>query len=1161
MMTPVWCVWYAAGDVTVPRLLAHDSCALIALAATLVVFRTFRERYLLVWMLGWVAFLAARLTLPAGIFGLPEPLLRALPQAAFVLAISLFAASLLLYTHARKLLPALAGISVIVMAFVVVRRMWWPDIVALHVAREVSWRLIALFASLQLIRYRRGRREIGPWLLALSMLLLPPAWAWFDTRIPDWIGLSGELLLGVSMLLVVFDDSKLRMRRLGLIHALTNSIARAQQPGPMLTDALGELKNLMGAKAAWFRLVEGDRMVIAQQIGLSPEFLRERMSVPKDAAFERTLSGGVPLALKIAATDESAQAALKREGFRHCVLVPVLGKKSVFGTLALGSRRRIRYTPAEMEFFSTTAHQLGLAVENLRLMEQILRSYRQWSNTFDSIPDVVLVHDASFRVIKANRALLVRLQRAPADVLGALCEAALPHEHSNWSGCPYCREEDSYGEEPDPCFGGFSLVSSSSYTEQGSQQKGTIHVVRDVTDRHAAEEKYRRLFQQMAEGVFVATPDGKLLDCNDAFVRMLGHGSREELMALNLDTDVYASHERREIFRHEVERNNYVRNFEVQLRRKDGSLLSAMESSFATRDASGKVERYQGFLLDVSEKRQAEDEIRRRNRELNALNAMAMIASQSFDLDEILNLTLRQVISLLGAEAGSIYVSETSEGIFRRRADWGHSSAGTGHTSEVSLPGGFGDLVTRSRTEVITADYLPHLPASVAEFVSAEGPHAWVWVLLWGKDRPLGMMGISRQEKYSSGDENLLVATGRQLATTIEKVNLYEETCRAYEDLRRTQEQLLQSEKMSAVGQLISGVAHELNNPLTAILGYAQLLESEQLSERTADFVAKLFKQAQRTHRVVQNLLSFARQRKPQRQRVDVCKVLDEVLSLRDYDLRVNGFQLERETEPSLPSVTADPHQLEQVFLNIVNNAVDAMQESGKGSRLKVQLFARGGNVHAVFQDSGPGIKEPKKIFDPFYTTKSVGKGTGLGLSICYGIIKEHGGDISACNADDGGAIIEVKLPAAGKSVTSEKVSPAPRHELALEGHVLLVEDEEAVLEFERDVLTGAGAEVVASMSADEIRPKLLAGSFDALIINGRMPGGCSAQETVQWLRENQPGLEKRLLFTFSSMADAETRSFLQENQVPFLVKPFEVAELISQARRLLQKSQAAVAG
>src|SRR5437867_4998520 len=422
---------------------------------------------------------------------------------------------------------------------------------------------------------------------------------------------------------------------------------------------------------------------------------------------------------------------------------------------------------------------------------------------------------------------------------------------------------------------------------------------------------------------------------------------------------------------------------------------------------------------------------------------MAVIATQSFDLDEILNLTLRQVVSLFGAETGSIYLSEDGT-TFRRRAAWGQQNEEHARSSEVCFPDGFGDLIMRSRTEVITQEYVPHLPSPLADFVRGDGLHSWIWVLLWSKDNPIGIMGVSSREarEYSSNDENLLVAIGRQLATTIEKVRLYEETCRAYEDLRCTQEQLLQSEKMSAVGQLISGVAHELNNPLTAILGYAQLLETEGLNDRASDFVRKLFKQAQRTHRVVQNLLSFARQRKPQKQDVDIRKVLDETLALRDYDLKVNNITLEREIEPAISAVTADPHQLEQVFLNIINNAVDALLEAGKGGTLKVCIYAKDGNVYTEFHDSGAGIKEPNRIFDPFYTTKSVGKGTGLGLSICYGIVKEHGGDITARSRPGGGAIIEVRLPSAGRTPAPEKMLPVPHHELAIEGRIPMVEDE-----------------------------------------------------------------------------------------------------------------------
>ena len=333
-------------------------------------------------------------------------------------------------------------------------------------------------------------------------------------------------------------------------------------------------------------------------------------------------------------------------------------------------------------------------------MDEILRSHRQWTNTFDSIQDFVLLHDSDFRIMKANRALLQRLVQAPADVVGKCCEEVLPQGQAHWTKCPYCSDdEDGFHEGSDPCFGGFSMVSSSSYVEQGAKQKGTIHVIRDVSDRRVAEEKYRQLFEQAQEGVFVATPEGKLLDCNDAFVRMFGH-SREELMAVDVDLQLHASAEQRQAFRREVELHNYVRNFEVTLRRKDGTILKAVESSFATRDANGNIERYQGFLLDITEKKRAEDEIRRRNRELNALNAMAVIATQSFDLDEILSLTLRQVISLLGAQTGSIYLCDPDTTTFRRRAGWGKRSPDDASRSEIRLPDGFGELVTRSRTEV-----------------------------------------------------------------------------------------------------------------------------------------------------------------------------------------------------------------------------------------------------------------------------------------------------------------------------------------------------------------------------------------------------------------------------------------------------------------------------
>lgn len=1162
MNASAWYAGYAVGDIAVLKLTPQESAGLIMLAASLLVFRTFRGRYLLVWILGWLAYFVSRWPLPADTLSRRD--LVAISHAEFVLAVCLFAAAVFIYTEARDLLLPLIIITVALMGYAVVRAMLWPEAMTARIVLEVSYRLVALIAALQLMRFRWARWEIGPWLLAFSLLFLHLDWAPFSMQLPPGANLVAEIAFGLSMLLIVFDDSRMRTRRLAVINALTTSISRAQQHGPMMVTALEELKGLMSARAAWFRLLEGDKMVIAQQIGLSEPFLEERGSVVMDATIRSIFQADRPTVIKTAEAEENMRGYLQAEGFHHVAMVPVLGKKSPIGMLSLGGRRHLSYTAEEMDFLATSAHQLGLAVENLRLLEQIVRSQRQWINTFDSIQDLILVHDPEFRMIRANQALLQRLGQSPAEVAGKPCEQLLPRGDGQWKQCPYCVSGDNgYHEGPDPCFGGFSMVSTSSSTEQGGKQKGIIHVVRDSTDRQAAEEKYHQLFEQVHEGVFVATPEGKLMDCNDAFVRMLGYSSREDLAVLNIDNGLYVSTEQRDAFRREVELHNYVRNFEVTLRRKDGTLLTALESSFATRNSEGKIDCYQGFLLDITEKKRAEDEIRRRNRELNALNAMAVIATQSFDLDEILNLTLRQVVTLFSAETGSIYLSDADDKTYRRRAGWGHRSQDRARFAEINFPDGFGELVTRSRTEVITAEYLPHLPESVKDFISADRLASWIWVLLWSKDKPIGIMGISNRETrdYTSSDENLLVAIGRQLATTIEKVRLYEETCRAYEDLRRTQEQLLQSEKMSAVGQLIAGVAHELNNPLTAILGYAQLLESEGLEDRAADFVKKLFKQAQRTHRVVQNLLSFARQRKPQQQQVEIRRVLDETLALRDYDMKVNKIKLEKELQEPLPAVTADPHQLEQVFLNIINNALDSMLEAGSGGTLQVRVYAENGHVHTEFHDTGPGIKEPKRIFDPFYTTKGVGKGTGLGLSICYGIVKEHGGDIVARNRPEGGAVLAVRLPAAARPVPAEAVSLAPRREGMIEGRVLLVEDEEAVLEFERDVLAGAGAQVTALMNSEDVQIRLRAESYDALIMNGNMPGGWSAPDAYRWLKENCPGMETRALFTFSTVAEPEVRNFLQENNLPCLVKPFEVADLIAQARRLMQKTMAAGAG
>ncbi len=244
------------------------------------------------------------------------------------------------------------------------------------------------------------------------------------------------------------------------------------------------------------------------------------------------------------------------------------------------------------------------------------------------------------------------------------------------------------------------------------------------------------------------------------------------------------------------------------------------------------------------------------------------------------------------------------------------------------------------------------------------------------------------------------------------------------ENLQRLQTQLVQSEKLISLGQLAAGAAHEINNPLTAILGYSDLLADDPaLPDRARTTAGKIREQARRTRSLVQNLLSFARQVPPERTLLDINSVISNAVQLRALDLHTGGPRIETDLESVLPGVRGDHNQLMQVFFNIVNNGLDAMGDNG-GGVMKIKTLRDRGSVVILFSDTGPGIKEPHRVFDPFYTTKPVGKGTGLGLSICYGIVQEHGGKILCYNGQTGGAVFRVELPAVLAVLPSKGTAP-----------------------------------------------------------------------------------------------------------------------------------------
>jgi signal transduction histidine kinase len=251
----------------------------------------------------------------------------------------------------------------------------------------------------------------------------------------------------------------------------------------------------------------------------------------------------------------------------------------------------------------------------------------------------------------------------------------------------------------------------------------------------------------------------------------------------------------------------------------------------------------------------------------------------------------------------------------------------------------------------------------------------------------------------------------RQHLVNRERLGLLHSSQDSLENLRRLQNQLVQSEKLSSLGQLAAGAAHEINNPLTAILGYAEVLKSDAaLAPRYINLIDKLYAQALRTKSLITSLLSFARKVPAEKVLLDMNQILASAVQLRSLDLRDKNVKIRLDMESLLPAIRGDSSQLLQVFFHIINNAVDALEENG-GGQLVIRTLRERNRAVILFSDNGPGVRDPQRVFDPFYTTKPVGKGTGLGLSICYGILQEHGGDIACYNRPEGGAAFRIELP------------------------------------------------------------------------------------------------------------------------------------------------------
>jgi PAS domain S-box-containing protein len=495
---------------------------------------------------------------------------------------------------------------------------------------------------------------------------------------------------------------------------------------------------------------------------------------------------------------------------------------------------------------------------------------------------------------------------------------------------------------------------------KGDEIVGASVLGRDVTEQREKELRFTELFETLQEGVYFSTPEGQLLDANPALVGMLGYTRKEELLAV--DPGALSPDSTEPVLGRMVSDRGGLRTREVKLRRKDGTAATFLDSSRAVWDTAGNIIRYQGTLVDVTEKRAMERQLVQqeefRRRLLESFPDLILVV----DLEERYTFVSLRVRDLLGYQPEALLGKKISE----------------------------------------LEDHSPELASLYHDVASSKQAFA----------------STEYGARHSDGSWRTMRASASQLFDAEAKLIGVIISVRDITTERKLEQQVVQSERLAAMGAMIGGVAHELNNPLTAILGVSELMQDKVTDESSRKQLGMLQQQARRAAEIVKDLTYFSRPPAPGKSGINLSEVVDRTLTLYAYSLRKNNITVDFLREPGLPYAQGDPQQLMQVFLNVIVNAEQAIREARAGGTLRIRLGKSANSVWASFQDDGTGIPPENLplIFDPFYTTKRPGRGTGLGLSICKSVMKEHNGNVEAANAPGGGAVFTVTLPTATQS-------------------------------------------------------------------------------------------------------------------------------------------------
>jgi PAS domain S-box-containing protein len=752
-----------------------------------------------------------------------------------------------------------------------------------------------------------------------------------------------------------------------------------------------------------------------------------------------------------------------------------------------------------------------------KLFELVQRSQRGYRDLIDTFDDVLLSLSLEGEILTTNRSFADLLGRPFHEVVGhrlneflelldsegfASLKRELPSlfERRQKSGVLRIRLKHETGARYFQC-------TAHALVRQGAEH-GVCVLARDITAERESEARFKDLFETLQEGVYLADAGGKLEDVNPAFVRMLGYENRTELLGHPL-SEFFLQPEEWEIEKRQLAESDVVYGHEAVLRRSDGSSLAALHASALIRDTAGRVRRRQGTLVDISERRQIETRLQREQE-------FARRLVESFP----------DLVIALDREGRYTFVSPRSR-----------------------------ELLGFSPEELIGSSFSERL-----EPLGRKEVQAFLDTIISGKCSNGSTEFLARRK---DGETRLFRATASPLMDLSGRIAGVIAAARDTTDSKRMEQQLIQSERLAAMGQMIAGVAHELNNPLTAVLGVTELLRDSTEDDSARRQLEIAHRQARRAAQIVQSLLTFSRPPQPRKICLNLSELIQRSLQLHEHSLRSNGITVDFAAPADLPLVLGDASQLTQVFLNLIANAEQAIREIRDHGHLRIRVVRAADLVVATFQDDGAGIRPEilSKIFDPFFTTKRPGRGTGLGLSICLAILREHNGEIEAHSLPQGGSLFTTRLPIARGTALflaePKEGATAPdsgeiSKEAAAAYSVLVVDDEESIREMIREGLSARGFHVQGAASVEEALSLMDRRSFHAVLcdLNLRAGGGMETSGLGLYaaVTDATPRGKPKPFFLFMSgeLAAAAVTEQLAQAGAQTIQKPFRISDLIS---------------